>query len=117
MLAELVRSVLAVEIVPELALRARRTLAELGTPNVEVELANGARDLRGRGPFDIILVSAGARAVPEELVRELGPGGRIAIPVGDAEGQHLYTGRRETDGALSWERRMPCAFVPLVQSS
>jgi protein-L-isoaspartate(D-aspartate) O-methyltransferase len=85
LLGRLVRSVLAIEIIPELA-----------------------------EPFDVILVSAGAPAVPEALVEELAPGGRIAIPVGERDGQHLYVGRRGPDGAVAWEQRTACVFVPLV---
>jgi len=114
LLSELVGSVLAVEIVPELAGRASRTLAALKVRNVEVERANGARDLPGRGPFDVILVSAGAREVPDALVRQLAPGGRIAIPVAHGDGQYLFVGRREQGGALGWEQHTPCLFVPLV---
>jgi len=59
-------------------------------------------------------VSAGARELPRELVAELAPGGRIAIPVGDEDGQRLLTGRRDEHGEMKWERGTSCVFVPLV---
>jgi protein-L-isoaspartate(D-aspartate) O-methyltransferase len=105
----------ALEIRPELAERAQRTLAAVGATNVHVSLGNGEHGLPDRAPFDVIMVSAGARATPPELVEGLAPGGRIAIPVGDRQGQHLFVGRREADGELVWERRTPCVFVPLVR--
>lgn len=115
LLGKLTATVRAVEIVPALVDRAQKTLASLKTPNVGVELGNGAAHLDG-GPFEVILVSAGARELPQELVAELAPGGRIAIPVGDAEGQHLITGQRDERGEITWTRRTPCVFVPLVRA-
>jgi protein-L-isoaspartate(D-aspartate) O-methyltransferase len=117
LLGRLTASVLGIEIVPELAERARQTLARLEVPNVSIDTGDGVAALGGRGPFDIILVSAAAREVPEELVSHLAPGGRIAIPVGSEGGQHLLTGRRDADGAMHWEQSTPCVFVPLVGAS
>ena len=114
LLGQLSESVEGIEILPELAERARHTLAELDISNVHVRQGNGALGLPAHAPFDIILVSAGARSTPRELVEELRPGGRIAIPVGDRAGQHLFLGRREPSGTLRWERRTACVFVPLV---
>lgn len=113
LLGKLTAKVRAVEIVPSLAERAQKTLASLHTPNVDVEFGNGAEHVEG-GPFEVILVSAGARELPAELVAELAPGGRIAIPIGDDEGQHLVTGRRDEHGEMTWERGTACVFVPLV---
>lgn len=115
LLGELTENVEALEIRPELAERAQRTLAALGIENVHVHVKDGALGLPEQAPFDIVLVSAGARATPPELVDELRIGGRIAIPVGDSAGQHLFLGRREPSGELVWERRTPCVFVPLVR--
>jgi protein-L-isoaspartate(D-aspartate) O-methyltransferase len=114
LLGRLTADVHALEIRPELAGRAQRTLAAIGATNVRVSVGNGELGLPGEAPFDVILVSAGARATPPELTQELAVGGRIAIPVGDRKGQHLFVGRRESSGELVWERRIPCVFVPLV---
>jgi len=115
LLGALTESVQAVEIRPELAERAERTLAAIGVENVHVHVKDGALGLPEQAPFDIVLVSAGAPATPPELVEELRIGGRIAIPVGDSAGQHLFLGRRAPSGELVWERRTPCVFVPLVR--
>jgi protein-L-isoaspartate(D-aspartate) O-methyltransferase len=115
LLGELTERVEAIEIRPELAERAGRTLAELGIENVHVHIKDGSLGLPEQAPFDIVLVSAGARVTPPELVEQLCVGGRIAIPVGDSSGQHLFLGRREPNGRLAWERGTPCVFVPLVR--
>ncbi|HVR18300.1 MAG TPA: hypothetical protein VMS65_01345, partial [Polyangiaceae bacterium] len=59
---------------------------------------------------------AGARAVPPGLVEQLALGGRMAIPVGDENGQELLVGTRAAAGDVVWEKRMACMFVPLVTS-
>jgi protein-L-isoaspartate(D-aspartate) O-methyltransferase len=112
-LSGLVREVDAIEIRPALAERARSTLEALHIDNVHVHVGNGERGLPDRAPYDVILVSAGARATPRALVEQLSVGGRIAIPVGERRGQRLLVGRRDHAG-VSWERRVHCVFVPLV---
>jgi len=116
LLSRLVREVDTLEIRPELAERAAQTLAALGMDNVRVHHKNGELGLADRAPFDIILVSAGARSTPRALVAQLAPGGRIAIPVGDLSTQRLLVGRRSLDGVVHWERQVRCVFVPLVSA-
>jgi protein-L-isoaspartate(D-aspartate) O-methyltransferase len=114
LLAELAAEVYAVEVVPELAERARATLQALGVDNVTIYTGNGAHGLPQKAPFDRILVSAGAEHVPPALLAELAVGGRIAIPVGDRLEQVLLVGTRRTATDIDWERSTPCVFVPLV---
>lgn len=115
-LSGLVKEVDAVEIRPALAERAAQTLAELGIHNVRVHVADGQLGLPEHAPYDVILVSAGARATPRALVEQLSLGGRIAIPVGERRGQRLLVGRRDEAG-MTWERRVHCVFVPLVSTA
>lgn len=114
LLGTLVERVDAVEIRPELADRAQATLATLGASNVRIHRASGERGFRELAPFDVILVSAGAKSVPPALVEQLASGGRIAIPVGDENGQELLVGTRDESGNVAWQKRTPCMFVPLV---
>ncbi|MFZ5891853.1 MAG: protein-L-isoaspartate(D-aspartate) O-methyltransferase [Myxococcota bacterium] len=115
LLAELgAAEVYTIEILPELAARAEAALANLGYSQVHVLNRNGRHGLPEHAPYDAILVSAGAEGVPHELERELALGGRIAIPVGDLEEQQLLVGHKTSQGEMTWERSVPCIFVPLV---
>lgn len=118
LLSVLVREVHAVELRPNLVPMARGALAKAGVDNVTVHLRDGALGLPELAPFDRILVSAGTAIVPEPLVRELAPGGRLVIPVGTDDGQRLQIARRSADGAfIEWEHGAHCLFVPLVHGS
>ncbi len=114
LLAQLVGEVFAVEIRPSLAQRAARNLALAKIENVHVALVDGSLGLEAHAPYDRILVSAGADRVPDELVRQLRVGGRIAIPVGHRLQQELRTGEKRADGSMDWQSSVPCIFVPLV---
>jgi len=70
--------------------------------------------LAAHAPYDRILVSAAPSEVPSALSEQLAPGGRIAIPVGDAHNQTLLLGEKTSAGELKWRRSVPCIFVPLV---
>lgn len=113
-LAQLVEEVFAVEIRPSLVDLAKRNLARAGIENVHVALADGSLGLGAHAPYDRILVSAGADRVPDDLVRELSVGGRIAIPVGHRLEQELRIGEKQSDGSMRWETSVYCVFVPLV---
>jgi protein-L-isoaspartate(D-aspartate) O-methyltransferase len=114
LLGEIVGQVDAIEIVEELAERAKRTLGALGIENIRIHVGNGALGLPDFAPYDRILVSAGAEAVPQPLLDQLGVNGRIAIPVGSGPEQWLRVGRRIAPGKFVWETRTACVFVPLV---
>ncbi len=115
LLSCLVERVDAVEIRPQLAARAAATLKALGIDNVFIHVGDGSKGWAERAPFDRILVSAAPGAIPPALIEQLGPGGRIAIPVGDCQHQVLMVGERGADGEVRMRRDVPCVFVPLVE--
>jgi protein-L-isoaspartate(D-aspartate) O-methyltransferase len=117
LLSRLAARVDAIEIRPALAARARHTLSLLSVGNVHVHVGDGSAGLPERAPFDKILVSAGAVRIPTALVEQLAPGGRIAIPVGNADAQTLLVGERSVSGEVTWEQSIPCMFVPLVEQA
>ena len=111
-LAELGCDVVSLEIVPELAERARRALASAGYGEVQVRVADGSLGWPDAAPFDAIVVAASPDHVPAELARQLTGRGRLVLPVG-ARDQQLYLIERHEHG-LRRERLLPVRFVPMT---
>jgi protein-L-isoaspartate(D-aspartate) O-methyltransferase len=115
-LSGLVRQVYSVEIVPELATRAAARLKASGYGNVAVRASDGYRGWPEHAPFDAIIVTAGATRMPEPLVRQLKPGGRLLIPVGPSGGsQKLTLVRKDARGRARTERLLTVDFIPMVE--
>jgi protein-L-isoaspartate(D-aspartate) O-methyltransferase len=112
-LAELAAEVVGIERVPELAEQARAALAAAGYPDVEVHVGDGTLGLPERAPFDAIVVAAAAPRPPAALVAQLGPAGRLVVPVGSRRDQRLEVVIR-TESGSEVVRSVPCRFVPLV---
>ena len=105
----------AVERLPALARKAQARLDALGYDNVELRAGDGTKGWPEAAPFDAIVVSAGARKIPQALKDQLAPGGRLVIPVG-AEGgrQRLLRIARSGEDGFGEEDLGAVAFVPLV---
>ena len=112
-LAELATEVVTIERIPELAERARATLADVGYGNVEVMVGDGSLGAPERAPFDAIAVAAAAPMIPPALFDQLAEGGRLVIPRGSRFGQDLVLVARTPDGPTE-RASIPCRFVPLV---
>ncbi|MEK6606164.1 MAG: protein-L-isoaspartate(D-aspartate) O-methyltransferase [Myxococcota bacterium] len=110
-LAELAREVFAVELVPELAARARETLASLGS-KVVVGCFDATRGWPEHAPYDAIVVTAGAPRIPALLLAELAEGGRLVVPVGERAEQALLRVRRTGD-RYDRVKDVACRFVDL----
>ena len=116
MLASLARRVYSVERIPALAEAAERRLRELGIANVEIRIADGYQGWEEKAPFDAIIVTAAAAEVPPALVRQLKPGGRLAIPVGPQHrSQDLRVICKDESGVSHSRSVLPVVFVPLVR--
>jgi protein-L-isoaspartate(D-aspartate) O-methyltransferase len=113
-LAALAKRVFSIEIVGELADRARRLLADAGYTNVQVRHGDGYAGWPEEGPFDAIIVTAAPDHVPEPLVQQLAAGGRMIIPVGDAF-QELRLVQR-TDAGVVERTTLAVRFVPLTRN-
>ncbi len=113
LLARLVREVVSIEVVPELASLALEKLLALEIENVELRIADGSAGWAERAPYDVILVGAAAPAVPEPLRDQLADGGRLLIPIGGDSGQDLLLIERNGD---DWNEDLveSARFVPLV---
>jgi len=112
-LARLARVVFTIERIPDLAKHARLTLASLEITNVHVLVGDGTLGLPEHGPYDAIVVTAGAPRVPETLVAQLKAEGRLVIPVGDRVEQTLVRVTKTTAGVHT-EHLGGCRFVPLI---
>jgi protein-L-isoaspartate(D-aspartate) O-methyltransferase len=112
-LACLSRKVYSLERIPELADRARETLLALGIDNAEVIVGDGTAGWPSAAPYDAILVTAGAPALPDPLPGQLAPSGRLIAPVGGRGVQELELHTRVASGI---ERRplLAVVFVPLI---
>jgi len=114
-LALLAGTVISVERHPALAERASALLRDLGLRNISVVIGDGSRGWPGQAPYDAILVTAGAPTVPDNLVAQLAPGGRLLVPVGDPKQQMLMRVTNQgQEGPIKREEIMPCVFVPLI---
>jgi len=113
-LAPLVKKIYTVERIPELLRKAKQRLRELDIYNVQFRPGDGWEGWPKYGPYDGILVAAAAPELPQKLLEQLAPGGRLIMPVGPAGRQDLLMITRKDDhfeqvslGAVS--------FVPLVK--
>ena len=113
-LAPLVKQIYTVERIPELQRKAKQRLRELDIYNVQFRPGDGWEGWAKYGPYDGILVAAAAPELPEKLLEQLAPGGRLILPVGPSGRQQLVMVTRREDhfeqvslGAVS--------FVPLVK--
>lgn len=117
-LAELGATVYTIEIVPELAELARRTLYDLGYEKVHVRSGDGWRGWPEEAPFDAILVTAAAPRPPEELLGQLAHRGRMVVPIEqpDSDGEHLMLIERENDDFITRDLGA-VKFVPITGSA
>ena len=114
LLAELASQVFAVERYASLTDAARNALDKLGYRNARVVTGDGSLGFPKAAPFDAIIVSAASPRIPPALAEQLAPGGRLVIPVGDAEQQLLQLVLRNADGSTSVRTLEGCRFVPLI---
>ena len=113
-LARVAAQVYAIERIAELAREAQARIRKLDIYNATVKCFDGTLGWSAHAPYDGILVAAGGPEVPETLTAQLGPNGRLVIPVGETrESQRLVRVIR-TEKGLKREDHGPCAFVPLI---
>ena len=112
-LAELCRDVYSIEIVELLATDARLRLAELGYRNIEVRCGDGYRGWLEHAPFDVIILAAAPSHIPQPLVEQLAPGGRLVLPVGGWS-QELVVVEKQTDGTVRQWTEIGVMFVPMT---
>jgi len=114
LLAVLTETVFSVERLPALAASARTALESAGIRNATVLVGDGTLGWRPFAPYDAILVAAASPEIPEPLVEQLAPGGRMVIPLGDRETQSLTLVRRDPAAGVQITTLGDVRFVPLV---
>ena len=112
-LAKLAARIFSVEIVEELGMAAKRTLARLGFGSVTLRIGDGTRGWPEHAPFDRIIVAAGSELIPPMLLQQLKPGGRMVLPAGTAEAQELMVVTKDPAGKVSTRSVMPVRFAML----
>lgn len=112
-LASIVHEVFSIEIVPELAARARRRLQRLGYENVSVRTGDGFYGWPEAAPFDAAIITAAAPQVPPAIVAQLVEHGRLVMPLDTAAGQVLVRGRKRGT-ELVLEEIAGVLFVPMI---
>jgi protein-L-isoaspartate(D-aspartate) O-methyltransferase len=113
-LAPLAGKIYSIERVAPLLERARERLKQLEIRNVRFRHGDGAQGWPAHAPYDGILVAAAPHAVPETLLEQLAPGGRLVVPIGAEGDQELMRITRE-ETRLKRERLGAVSFVPLIQ--
>jgi protein-L-isoaspartate(D-aspartate) O-methyltransferase len=112
-LSRVCREVYSVEIVPELARAAAARLTAQGYTNVTVREGDGYRGWPEHAPFDGIIVTAAPERIPQPLLEQLAPGGRMVIPVGGFF-QELKVFRKDSAGKITEQAILPVRFVPMT---
>jgi len=117
-LAALAGTVYTIEIVEPLAREAGERLSRLGYRNVVTRIGDGYQGWPGEAPFDSIMVTAAPREVPQPLIDQLKPGGRLVVPVGgQIAGQSLLLIEKQANGTVTRRNVLAVRFVPLTDKS
>ena len=114
-LGKLAAQVYTVEIIPELAAKAKAKLEANGFTNVHTRVGDGWHGWPEEGPFDGIMVTAAGPDIPIKLIEQLKPGGRMVLPIGEEyRGQMLTLVTKDADGEIQTRDILPVVFVPLT---
>ena len=113
-LAELAHEVITIERHPALAQRAEELLSTLGYTNITFCIGDGSEGYPPQSPYDRILVAAAAPRVPEPLIAQLAPLGRLILPVGEPGLQTLTVITKDAEGHAFTHEHGACGFVPLI---
>lgn len=114
LLSKAARKVYTVERIEEHYESAQKRLEEAGYSNIEYRLGDGSQGWPEHAPYDRIMVTAAAKTMPQALVDQLAPGGKMVIPVGDQSMQELLLVQKEQDGTLTQENLGFVRFVGLI---
>lgn len=114
LLAKAAGKVYTIERIPELHQSAIEKLDKAGYTNIEFTLGDGSLGWQEHAPYDRIMVTAAAATIPEALVEQLAPRGKMIIPVGPDHFQDLLLIQKDENGTITKKNITKVAFVPLI---
>lgn len=112
-LSKLCKHVISVEKIGELITFARKNIAKLNIENIQIYVADGTLGWKGNAPYDGIMVTAGAKEIPQALISQLKIGGKMIIPL-EYKGHHKLTVVHKEENKYIAEEITDCIFVPLL---
>ena len=113
-LSILSKKVITLEVLSSLSTKSRKRLTNLGYKNVDFHCADGKNGWSKEAPYDRILVSAAPETIPEVLIEQLAPKGRMVIPVGSLYDQFIHIITKDKNEQIHIKKSTPVRFVPLV---
>lgn len=115
-LAQIVKNVYTIEIIPPLGRAAETRLKDIAHHNISVKIADGYFGWEEHAPFDCIIVTAASDHIPPPLIKQLKNGGRMVIPVGHPfQVQHLMLVLKSVEGEIQMKDILPVRFVPFLR--
>ena len=114
-LAELVKDVYTIEIIPQLGNASAATLKKLDYKNVNVKISDGYFGWPEHAPFDAIVVTAAAEFVPPHLIEQLKEGGKMIIPIGSPYMNQTLMLVEKKGGKITTKSLLPVIFVPFTR--
>ena len=113
-LAKVAKEVYTIEIIEPLARESKKRLQEMGYTNIWTKHGDGYEGWPEKAPFDVIIVTAAPHEIPEKLIQQLHPDGRMVLPIGSFF-QDLYRVTK-TEKGIHKEKLLPVRFVPMIKS-
>ena len=114
-LGEIAKQVYSIEIIPQLAEKARRTLSQLGYKNIKVKTGDGYQGWAEHAPYDAIVVTAAPEEIPQTLIDQLKQNGKMVIPVGKWHQEIIVL--TKTKDRIVAKTTIPVRFVPMRKKS
>lgn len=115
-LAQLVSRVFTIERISALYCNTRNLLKKLGYNNIHFRCSDGGRGWKQFAPYDAIIVTAAAAAVPKQLLAQLAEEGRLVIPLSSSQGEQVLTLLTQSTNGLERQSLCKVRFVPLIQT-
>jgi protein-L-isoaspartate(D-aspartate) O-methyltransferase len=113
LLAEFAGEVYTVELIEDLSLKAKQRLEALGYKNVFYKTGDGSKGWADYQPYDRIIATAAAAKVPDPLIEQLKPGGKMIIPIGSRRMQNIMIINKDKNGKVITKKLEPVLFVEL----